>query len=688
TNKGRILDKAGATGAFSITAGVNAKAVNDKTVAMGYNAHAGLQVVKDGELLTQGHTAVAIGNDSRADSTGSIAIGNNAKAEGIFEPAHRPASHSIAIGDNAAARGMESVSIGGFSQAGIETNVDAAYSVAVGHNAKVLSANGVAVGHGANVSNAHSVAIGKNANTTGSEAVALGVETKALSAHDTALGRLAVASGGSSTVVGNRANGTALGSQAFGTLSNAVARSALAVGHAARSEGLYATAVGRRANATAESAIAIGENVLTTGQNAIAIGASDKTKDDANKELTINNRTQATGTNAIAIGYLSKATATNSIAIGTGHTVEANNAGAFGDPNYIRAGADRSYAFGNNNTITTPDTFVLGSGIGRSSTDLAVDSGEGTVANSVYLGNESEVTRGTGSVDGSGIGSLKTWNKDQQSGTTATTAGASGTVSTAKVGGVTYGSTSVGGQAFAGATSDGAVSVGSSGAERRIQNVAAGEISKTSTDAINGSQLYAVAHQAAKPILFKANSNKDGANTTMGYASLNGLERVLGDEIVIKGANANKDLSRNTDAATAGTYSARNVQTVVDDQGVQIQIATNPIFDSVQFGSNNGPKITNDGANINVGSSTGSPVKITNVANGTNPNDAVNLSQLNATRTSVVAGNNTNVTEQPLANGGTTYKIDAEKTVVTTGTGLTVTTSGGDSANNVTTYNV
>ncbi|USZ14588.1 YadA-like family protein [Moraxella sp. FZFQ2102] len=691
TNKGKITDKAGATGAFSVTGGVNAKAVNDKTVAMGYNAHAGLQVVKDGELLTQGHTAVAIGNDSRADSTGSIAIGNNAKAEGIFEPAHRPASHSIAIGDNAAARGMESVSIGGFSQAGIETNVDAAYSVAVGHNAKVLSANGVAVGHGANVSNAHSVAIGKNANTTGSEAVALGVETKALSAHDTALGRLAVASGGSSTVVGNRANGTALGSQAFGTLSNAVARSALAVGHAARSEGLYATAVGRRANATAESAIAIGENVLTTGQNAIAIGASSKTKDKENRDLTINDRTQATGTNAIAIGYLSKATATNSIAIGTGHVVEAENAGAFGDPSYLNADADGSYAIGNNNTITTENTFVLGSGINRIGTGA---NGAGTVANSVYLGYESEVTGGRGSVDQYGRGTLETLDKDQGrewgnvGDLSQTTAGATGRVNTAKINGVTYGSyVMYGPTEFAGAEAKGAVTVGAGGMERRIQNVAAGEISKTSTDAINGSQLYAVADQASKPIRFTANSNKDTANTTMSYIGENGLERILGDTINIQGATTSKGLSRNTDAATDSTYSARNVQTVVDNQGIQIQIATNPIFDSVQFGSNTGPKITNDGSNIKVGKADGSATRITNVANGTEPNDAVNLSQLNATRVSVVAGNNTYVTEKPSADGKT-YKIDAEKTVVTTGTGLTVSTSGGDSANNVTTYNV
>ena len=67
---------------------------------------------------------------------------------------------------------------------------------------------------------------------------------------------------------------------------------------------------------------------------------------------------------------------------------------------------------------------------------------------------------------------------------TTTTAGDKGTVNSATIAGVTY-------EGFAGATANGVVSVGAAGDERRIQNVAAGEISATSTDAINGSQLNA-----------------------------------------------------------------------------------------------------------------------------------------------------------------------------------------------------
>lgn len=195
-------------------------------------------------------------------------------------------------------------------------------------------------------------------------------------------------------------------------------------------------------------------------------------------------KADAAGENAIAFGYGSKALRDNTVAIGTGNVVNAEKSGAFGDPNYIEDKAGGSYAFGNDNRITSKNTFVLGSGVnakykangevdtetvtvkdkdGKNTTVTVPKALGATVENSVYLGNKSTATEKPGS-------NLKS---DGTAGNT-TTAGATGTVN-----------------GFAGATAHGAVSVGASGEERRIQNVAAGEISATSTDAINGSQLYA-----------------------------------------------------------------------------------------------------------------------------------------------------------------------------------------------------
>ena len=212
----------------------------------------------------------------------------------------------------------------------------------------------------------------------------------------------------------------------------------------------------------------------------------------------------AHGDNAVAMGNSSKALGNDSIAIGTGNIVEANNSGAFGDPNVIKADATGSYAFGNNNVITTKNTFVLGNDVNNAGNST---SREGTVENSVYLGNKSTATAG----DGSRTASLYNIKQDGTKGT-STTAGSVGTVTTATVGNMTYGG-------FQGAKANGVVSVGAAGDERRIQNVAAGEISSTSTDAINGSQLYSVAKGVGNRINnLQGQINKLGKRMNAGVA--------------------------------------------------------------------------------------------------------------------------------------------------------------------------
>ncbi|WP_207502266.1 YadA family autotransporter adhesin, partial [Campylobacter geochelonis] len=150
------------------------------------------------------------------------------------------------------------------------------------------------------------------------------------------------------------------------------------------------------------------------------------------------NKLLAENSNAIAIGTGAQATAENSISIGTGNIVSGANSGAFGDPNEVSGTG--SYAIGNNNTIKANDAFVLGSGVTNE------------VEGSVVLGNGSTVEK-----------AVATKN--------------------VTINGKTYD--------FAGIAPVSTVSVGSSGKERTITNVAAGRISASSTDAINGSQLYA-----------------------------------------------------------------------------------------------------------------------------------------------------------------------------------------------------
>ncbi len=170
------------------------------------------------------------------------------------------------------------------------------------------------------------------------------------------------------------------------------------------------------------------------GTNSVAIGPIAGSAGTAS--ITIGLNTSAAGTNAIAAGNGGSASGTNSIAIGTGNLVSGNNSGAFGDPNVVTGTG--SYAFGNDNTIAANNAFAIGNSI--------------TIAN----GRDGSV----------GIGN-------------ATTVNAPNTGAYTLVGGVAQ------------ATAPTAVvSVGSAGTERQVTNVAAGVVSATSTDAINGSQLF------------------------------------------------------------------------------------------------------------------------------------------------------------------------------------------------------
>ncbi|MBR1375072.1 MAG: YadA-like family protein [Cardiobacteriaceae bacterium] len=180
------------------------------------------------------------------------------------------------------------------------------------------------------------------------------------------------------------------------------------------------------------------------GAYATAIGVQADAP--AAESLAFGHRAIAGDEYAIAIGSNAQALGNKSISIGTGNIVRGARSGAIGDPTVID-GSD-SYSVGNNNTISTNNTFAFGNDITK------------TTNNSVFLGDKSAYVAAGDSTAG-----LDTYDRET-------------------IRGKTY--------EYAGGTPAGVVSVGDVGQERRIQNVAAGKISASSTDAINGSQLYAL----------------------------------------------------------------------------------------------------------------------------------------------------------------------------------------------------
>lgn len=203
--------------------------------------------------------------------------------------------------------------------------------------------------------------------------------------------------------------------------------------------GLRNQAHGFDAFASGNDSIAIGTTSTAIKENAIAIG-KDSVASGKNT-VALGTSAAATGEDSIAIGKNSTVTGIKSISVGVENRVTGNNSGVFGDPSIITGNS--SYSVGNNNNIASDNSFVMGH-------NVTVPSG---FDGSITFGNNSAPAKANPTTG------INIRGKDYT---------------------------------FAGTNPTSTVSVGKPNEERQITNVAAGRISSTSTDAINGSQLYAL----------------------------------------------------------------------------------------------------------------------------------------------------------------------------------------------------
>lgn len=189
------------------------------------------------------------------------------------------------------------------------------------------------------------------------------------------------------------------------------------------------------------------------------------------------------------------------------------------------------------------------------------------------------------------------------------------------------------------------VSFGQRGYERQLINIAPGEVSETSTDAVNGSQLFSVMNSLERgPIIFKGNDNKvyhnldTGLNDTVaGPDKKEGTGNRLNSTVEIVGGASNSDET-----------SASNLKTVVTDGKVEIQMKTKPEFKGTTLkDGNNVVDLTPTADGLKLANGTNN-VKISGVANGTTAGDAVNFEQLDALKNSPLtfAGNTGNIVKK------------------------------------------
>ena len=449
-------------------------------------------------------------------------------------------------------------------------------------------------------------------------------------------------------------------SGALGNYSIAVGRNAqskgtnsISIGYQSGTTNDQSIAIGGNAHVNSSHSIAIGDDANASGTYSIAMGASSVNGD---KNLALNNSYVYSGSDSVAING-SLVAGNNNIAIGgayigAGRTYTRDASGnptsnimnmqtatpslgisSMQGEQYLEP-VKNSIAIGNNAYVTRSNTIVMGDKTfdniksSKTATDFiaptkskfsSIISGsinlyhEGTLGNSVYLGHDSYAFTPDALTDSetntSGENSIHTKKYDATGNIVVsnnTTGGAFGKVSKATINGDEI-------TGFAGSQSVGAVTIGAGDYERRIQNVAAGEVSATSTDAINGSQLYAVADTFSKNMSSYMHINDGTSTQTVGNATTNygysgSKAGATGTKAIAGGVNAqatrDNGIALGADALSSGRgaitigHSARNESDYNITIGESSTIDNNSI-DSIAMGRNS--TITDSIRSITIG---------------------------------------------------------------------------------------
>ncbi|MDX8236876.1 trimeric autotransporter adhesin Ata [Acinetobacter pittii] len=584
--QGGNFENDGATGLNSIAVGVNASARGRDAVAVGGNAQA------------SGSGAISMGSSSQSVGRGDVAIGRNAStkgAEGVNS------NQSIAIGDQTKAIGDQSISIG-------------ADVIARGNSSVAIGGDDVdKIARDAELSKTYT-------EITGGVLKAGQYPTTEANHGSTAVGVQAVGTGAFSSAFGMTSKATGDASSAFGVMSNA--------------SGKGAAAFGAVAQATGDGASAMGINSFASGINSTAIGSGNNPGEGAkatgNSSAAIGSGAQATGDNAAAIGKNAKAAGKNSAAIGGGAIADQENAVAVGQN--AQSMVSGGVALGARSRVEAENSVALGQ-------DAVATQVKG---NSFLTNRDASMSNGVISVGSAGKERRVTNVEDGSADSDAVTVRQLKNVD-GRVNQNTQNITNLN-QKFNDTKTD--LDNKITNTNKNLDNAKkdlGNQITDTNTKLNNTkdqlttqitntkSELNNTITNTKTELNTKIDSTKSELeNKGLNFAGNSGADvhRKLGEKLNIVGGAA---------ASTpAAKTSGENVITRTTKDGIQIELLKDSKFDSVTTGNttlnNNGltikegPSITKDG--INAGSK-----KITNVADGVNGKDAVNVDQLTKVKT-------------------------------------------------------
>ncbi|WP_314363073.1 ESPR-type extended signal peptide-containing protein [uncultured Veillonella sp.] len=625
-------DNTSVTNAIAI--GTGAKANRDNSVALGGGSTTDKPGTKQtGYTLPTGVTATWSGGNSTLEGD-IVSFG----AEGFERQLKNVAPGEVSATSTDAINGSQLAAIA--DQIALKYVSINSTDVPNKDNTGAKANNSIAIGPNASTDTAatSSVAIGDGANATGRSTVALGLSAQAKSANATAVGANSIASEDDTVAVGHGAKATDGNASALGADAIASNIESTAIGHGTAASGASSTALGSRAKAAGTAGVGIGMLANATKDYSIAIGGESS----------------STADNSIAIGRKSSVSENDGIAIGT----------------RSNASAVKSIAIGDGASATTADGVAIGS--------KSVASTAAGVAG--YNAN---------------------------TGRTDTYANLTGATLTSTLGGV---------------------AVGTTGQTRQINYVAAGT---ADTDAVNVAQLKSV------NLAFTGDTGSGDVNLANSKLALNGDDTYItttanGKKITIAGKKQDITVANGTATATAGMADSANVADAINKAIDQNKYGWNlsangeatPVTvekgNKVDFSGDDNITVARNDKNISVSlkkdltglnsasfnNAAGNPtvkidgdkginagdMKVTNVADGVDDKDAVNVSQLKKTdakaeanktaidkNTTALAnkisleGNTGSTTEKSLNDGAVSFKIKGEDGIATTAAGNDVT---------------
>ena len=664
------------TGGIAIGQGATTKVVNAIAVGSGTSADGAQAVTIGHNSRSITNNSVALGNETRVASLNGFALGNNARAG--YDETNKLIGlpNDQAFGSNARAYGGSSMAFGN------DAKSSGGGAVSIGNGSQSRGDWAVAIGNGSKALKQGSSALGTNATTNSSHSTALGWGSTTNGYADIAAGDGSVASGGNSLAIGVQSS----------TSTGAVG--AVALGLSSKAEQTNSMALGVSANAAHERSVALGANSKTD--------ATVSTPNQLVNGLWYKNYAGGSADSTISVGSDTvKRTITNVAAgrVNAQSTDAINGSQLYGVANTLGNLASTTKGILGGNAALDPDTGNLSmSNIGNT--------GKGTIHDAIKF-NKDTIDKGlnfdanTGGTKNNLLGSKVTIKGDgnninaaitQANGDTTINMTLGNTVTIGAANPVTINGTTghVTGLQNKDWNVDNPVAVsGRAATEDQLKKVNdkvntnkaaidknAGDINtnkqnitKNAGDIANNKTDIAKNKQDISTINTKINKGLNFAGDT-GTVS----NRQLGDTVTVKGG-------------ATGTLSDGNIGVVSDGNGtLNVKLAkTLTGLDSVTAGNT---KIDNGGLTVggkNYVSTTGlnaNNQKITNVADGSSTNDAVNYGQLQAAiggtaKASTVKAKDANVTvtESTNAAGGKEYTVGLGNKI-TVGTANPVTVDG------------